>query len=131
MKLFSHLALRRALVVLQYTVTLIFITTTAIGYVQYKHILTFDLGFDTANILNINMQEHAPDAMLQELQAMPEVTGVSRSFITTGVGNAWGGNMKYSDSRDSALVMTNHVDENYLPLHVYRLVAGGTLLPVR
>src|SRR5262249_15888626 len=39
MKIFKHLPLRRALVVIQYTVTLIFITTTAIGYVQYKNIL--------------------------------------------------------------------------------------------
>lgn len=127
-KMFKHLTLRRALVVIQYTVTLIFITTTAVGYVQYKNILAFDLGFSTANILNINMQDNKPDAMLKELSEMPEVTALSRSLITTGVGNAWGGNMKYKDSRDSALVMTNHVDENYLPLHDYKLVAGGNFI---
>ena len=43
----------------------------------------------------------------------------------TSVGNAWGGQMKYKDSQDSALVLTNHVDENYLPLHGYELIAGG------
>ncbi|SIN92095.1 ABC transporter permease [Chitinophaga niabensis] len=128
MKMFKHLTLRRALVVIQYTVTLIFITTTAIGYVQYKNILAFDLGFSTANILNINMQDNKPDAFLKELGEMPEVTALSRSLITTGVGNAWGGNMKYKDSRDSVLVMTNHVDENYLPLHDYKLVAGGNFI---
>jgi ABC-type antimicrobial peptide transport system permease subunit len=36
--------------------------------------------------------------------------------------------MKYKDSRDSALVLTNHVDENYLPLHGYKLVAGGNFI---
>lgn len=123
-KMFKHLTLRRALVVIQYTVTLIFITTTVVGYVQYKNILAFDLGFSTANILNIDMQDNKPDVLLRELNEMPEVTAVSRSLITTGVGNAWGSNMKYKDSRDSALVMTNHVDENYLPLHDYKLVAG-------
>ncbi|CAL1519110.1 ABC transporter permease [Chitinophaga sp. MM2321] len=127
-KMFKHLTLRRALVVIQYTVTLIFITTTAIGYVQYKNILAFDLGFSTANILNINMLDNKPDALLQELSEMPEVTALSRSLITTGVGNAWGGNMKYKDSRDSVLVMTNHVDENYLPLHSYKLLAGENFI---
>ena len=122
---FGHGSLRRALVVAQYTVTLIFITTTAIGYVQYKNILAFDLGFQTENILNIDMQGNKPDALLKELGGMPEVTALSRSLIITGVGNAWGGFMKYGDSRDSALVMTNHVDENYLALHEYKLVAGG------
>jgi putative ABC transport system permease protein len=124
-KVFKHTTLRRALVIIQYTFTLIFITTTAIGYVQYKNILAFDLGFNTENILNIDMQGNKPDVLLQELSEMPEVTALSRSLIITGVGNAWGGYMKYNDPEDSALVLTNHVDENYLPLHDYTLIAGG------
>ncbi|WP_420147474.1 ABC transporter permease [Spirosoma sp.] len=125
---FKHLTLRRALVVVQYTLTLIFITTTAIGYVQYKNILAFDLGFNTENILNINTQGNKPDALLKKLSEMPEVTALSRSLIVTSVGNAWGGYMKYNDSRDSVLVMTNHVDENYLAVHQYKLIAGGNFV---
>lgn len=124
----KHLTLRRALVVVQYTLTLIFITTTAIGYVQYKNILEFDLGFNTENILNIDMQGNTPDGLIKELGEMPEVKSVSRSLIITSVGNAWGGFMKYKDSRDSALVMTNNVDENYLTLHEYKLIAGGNFM---
>lgn len=127
-KMFKHLTLRRTLVVVQYTVTLIFITITAVGYVQYKNILAFDLGFSTANILNINMLDNKSDVLMRELSEMPEVAGLSRSLITTGVGNAWGGSMKYKDSRDSEMVMTNHVDENYLPLHNYKLVAGRNFI---
>ncbi len=127
-KVFKHVTLRRALVVIQYSITLIFITTTAIGYVQYKNILAFDLGYRTENILNINMQGNKPDAFLKELSEMPEVTALSRSLIITSVGNAWGGFMKYKDSRDSVLVMTNHVDQNYLALHEYQLVAGGNFM---
>jgi len=127
-KVFKHLSLRRSLMVIQYTATLIFITATAVGYVQYKNILAFDLGFKTENILNINMQGNKPDAFLKELSEMPEVTALSRSMIITSVGNAWGGNMIYKDSRDSALVLTNHVDENYLSLHGYKLVAGGNFI---
>lgn len=127
-KVFKHLSLRRALVVLQYTVTLIFITTTAVGYVQYKNILAFDLGFNTANILNIEMQGNKPDVLLKELSELPEVRALSRSLIITSVGNAWGGFMKYKDSRDSALVLTNNVDENYLPLHEYKLIAGENFI---
>jgi ABC-type lipoprotein release transport system permease subunit len=113
---------------MQYTFTLIFITTTAIGYVQYKNILAFDLGFNTENILNIHMQGNKPDALLKELNEMPEVTSLSRSLIITSVGNAWGGYMKYKDSRDSALVLTNHIDKNYLPVHEYKLIAGGNFM---
>jgi putative ABC transport system permease protein len=127
-KVFKHISVRRALVVVQYTLTLIFITTTTVGYVQYKNILAFDLGFSTENILNIDMQGNEPDKLLKELSELPEVTALSRSMIITSVGNAWGGYMKYKDSRDSALVMTNQVDENYLPLHGYKLLAGGNFI---
>ncbi|AYB35731.1 FtsX-like permease family protein [Chryseolinea soli] len=124
-KVFQHVMVKRTLVVIQYTVTLIFITATAVGYVQYKNILAFDLGFKTENILNINMQGNNPDVLLKELGEMPEVTALSRSLIITSIGNAWGGYMKSEDSRDSVLVLTNHVDENYLPLHEHKLAAGG------
>ncbi|MDF7822354.1 ABC transporter permease [Runella sp. MFBS21] len=123
-KVFKHLNFRRSLVVIQYIFTLIFITTTAIGYVQYKNILAFDLGFKTENILNIDTQDNRPEVLLQELSTLPEVKALSRSLIVTSVGNAWGGFVKYQNTRDSALVMTNHVDENYLPLHEYKLIAG-------
>lgn len=125
---FKHLTFRRALVVVQYTLTLIFITTTAVGYVQYKNILAFDLGFNTENILNIDMQGNTPDALLKELSEMPEITNLSRSLIITSVGNAWGGFMKYKDSRDSVLVMTNNIDENYMSLHEYKLIAGENFI---
>lgn len=124
-KVFSQVSLRRALVVIQYTFTLIFITTTAIGYVQYKNILAFDLGFDTENILNIDMQGNRPELLLKELRGMPEVTDLSTSVIVTSIGNAWGGFMRYGSASDSALIWSNHIDENYLDLHGYELIAGG------
>lgn len=127
-KSFKPVTFRRVLVVVQYTVTLIFITTTVVGYVQYKNILAFDLGFNTENILNIHMQGNKPGAMVKELSEMPEISAVSRSLIVTSVGNAWGGYMKYKDSMDSALVMTNNVDEKYMPLHGYKLIAGGNFI---
>jgi ABC-type lipoprotein release transport system permease subunit len=127
-KVFGQMTFRRALVVLQYTATLIFITTTTVGYVQYKNILGFDLGFNTGNILNVDMQGNDPGPFLKELGEMPEVAGLSKSLLVTGVGNYWGAIAKYKDSRDSALVATNHVDENYLPLHGYEILAGGNFI---
>lgn len=123
-KVFKGLSLRRALVVVQYTLTLAFITSTVIGYVQYKDILAFDLGFKTENILNISLQKNKPEALINKLKAMPEVAGVSQSRLLTSVGNAWGGVVKYKNLNDSGFVMTNIVDENYIPLHEYELIAG-------
>ena len=127
-KVLKGLSLRRVLVVIQYSLTLIFITSTNIGYVQYKNILAFDLGFNTQNILNISLQKNKPEALINKLKAMPEVSGVSQSRLLTSVGNAWGAYMKYKDVRDSAIVLTNIVDENYIPLHDYKLIAGQNFI---
>jgi len=127
-KVFKGLSFRRALVVVQYTLTLIFITSTAIGYVQYKNILAFDLGFNTENILNISLQKNKPEELINKLKALPEVSGVSQSRLLTSVGNVWGGFIKYKGIRDSALVFTNIVDENYIPLHQYELIAGQNFI---
>lgn len=127
-KVFSGLSFRRALVVVQYTLTLIFITSTFIGYNQYRDILAFDLGFNTENILNIELQGNKPEALINRLKALPEVTGVSQSKIVTSVGNAWGGFVKYNDLNDSTLVFTNIIDEHYLPLHEYQLLAGQNFI---
>ncbi len=127
-KVFKGLSFRRALVVVQYTLTLIFITSTVIAYVQYKSILAFDLGFNTENILNISLQKNKPDELMNKLRAMPEVSGVSQSRLLTSVGNVWGGFLKYKNLRDSAVVLTNIVDENYMSLHNYKLIAGQNFI---
>jgi len=127
-KAFKGLSFRRALVVVQYTLTLIFITSTVIGYVQYRDILAFDLGFNTENILNISLQKNKPEELINKLKVLPEVSGVSQSRLLTSVGNVWGGFVKYKDFRDSALVFTNIVDESYIPLHEYKLIAGQNFL---
>jgi putative ABC transport system permease protein len=127
-KVFKGLSFRRTLLVIQYTFTLIFITSTVIGYVQYKDILAFDLGFNAENILNIELQKNKPETLINKLKAVPEVSGVSQSRLLTSVGNAWGGFVKYKGLPDSALVLLNIVDENYIPLHGYKLIAGQNFI---
>lgn len=124
MKVFRQLGMRKVLIVVQYTFSLIFITTTFIGLKQYKNFLSLDLGFSTENVLNIKLQGNKPGPFIKELSEMPEVTSLSQSFMVTNVGNYWGGYMKYIDQNDSALVWYNGVDEQYLPLHGHKLLAG-------
>jgi len=127
-KVFRRVSFRKALVVVQYTLTLIFITATFIAYSQYKNFLNFDLGFNTANILNIRMQGNKSETIMKELKEIPEVTDLSKSSMITSVGNYWGGYLRYKDSQDSARVWYNKVDENFLPLHGHKFVAGGNFI---
>lgn len=127
LKLFRHISLRKALIVVQYTISIMFISTTLIGYDQYKSFLVFDLGFSTENILNIRMQGNKGDQLKKDLMEIPGVEKISKSMMITSLGSIQGTNMKYKDSKDSALVWLNRVDENYMPLHGHVLLAGRNL----
>jgi putative ABC transport system permease protein len=128
-KVFRNVTMRKALIVIQYTFSLMFIAATLIGYKQYKHFLAFDLGFSTANILNIELQGAKDDIFVKELQEIPEINSISKSRMITSVGNYWSTGMKYTNPQDSANIWFNTIDENYLPLHQHKLVAGRNFTP--
>lgn len=123
-KVFQRVSIRKALIVIQYTFSLIFIATTLIGYNQYRGLVLFDLGFTTENILNIRMQGNKGNVLAKELSEIPAVREISQSMMITSLGSIHGTSMKYTDPRDSAMVWLNLVDEHYLPVHNHKLVAG-------
>lgn len=129
LKVFRHVTMRKALIVVQYAFSLIFITSTIIGYNQYKSFLAFDLGFTTENILNVELQGNKSNLVIKELAELPGITGISTSRIVTSLGSIYGMQIKYSDARDSAGVWLNAVDEFYLPLHEHEFVAGRNFSP--
>ncbi len=127
-RILRHIGLRRMLIVVQYSLSLIFIATTLVGYSQYKGFLNFDLGFNTENVLNIKLRGADAAALKQELAQVPEVKQVSQSSMVTSLGSIYGFDVKYqpgdASPADSALVWVNTVDENYLPIHEHKLLAG-------
>jgi putative ABC transport system permease protein len=80
---FRNVTMRKALIVAQFTISLMFIAATIIGYKHYKQILAFDLGFDTENVLNIKLFGNKADLLKKELAEMPEVNGLSTSSWIT------------------------------------------------
>lgn len=121
---FGNVTVRKALIVAQFTISLMFIAATIIGYKHYKHVLAFDLGFDTEDVLNINLFGNKADLLKKELAEMPEVKGLSTSSLISSLGNYWVFNMKYTDTQDSAVVNYNFIDEHYLSLLGHKLLAG-------
>ena len=132
-QVFRHVSLRKALIVIQYTISLVFIAATLIGYNQYRSFLSFDLGFTTENILNIRMQGNKSDLLKKELGEIPAVTAIAKSQIITSLGSLSGTTMKYKNPLDSTRVWLNFVDEHHLPLHHHKFIAGKnfTTRPVK
>lgn len=124
LKLFKRVNLRKSLIMVQYVFSLIFITTTVIGYAQYKNFIAFDLGFKTENIVNIDLQGNNGDLLAEKLSRIPAIQDLSRSSIVTSLGRIDRALLKYKNPNDSSMVTQNLVDENYLSLHGHEFVAG-------
>jgi ABC-type antimicrobial peptide transport system permease subunit len=124
LKVFRHVNLRKSLIVLQYTFSFIFIATTIVGYNQYRSFITYDLGFSTKNILNINMQGNKTSLLSKEIAAIPGVKEISKSIIISSLGSIYGSTVKYDDPQDSSHVQLNFIDEHYLNVHEYKMLAG-------
>jgi ABC-type antimicrobial peptide transport system permease subunit len=129
-KMFGGITMRKALIVFQFTLSLMFIVAATIEYKQYKYSLNFDLGYNTENVLNIGLQGNDVQILKNELSQLPEVKSISSSLMITSIGNYWGGTMKYNDPLDSISVYYNGVDEYYLPLHDHKLLAGENFKPL-
>lgn len=120
---------RKVLTVIQYCISIILVSASIGVYRQYQHYINFDLGFSTDNILNISLQHNKAELLRKELEELPEVKSISQSVLVTSVGNYWGTNIKYHGSpNDSSSVSFNGVDENYIPLHGHKLLAGRNFL---
>jgi ABC-type antimicrobial peptide transport system permease subunit len=129
LKLFGRVNMRKGLIVLQYTLSLIFVLTTVIGYHQYKNFLTFDLGYNTESILNIRLTDIKASRYIKALNEMPEVTGISRSHMVTSVGTMFAGPVKYNNFQDSSYAFYNAVDEHYIPMHGHTILTGRNFTP--
>lgn len=129
LRLFRHINPRKALIVSQYTLSIIFIATTIIGYGQYRNFVDFDLGFNTKNKLNIKLQGNHADLLIKELSELPQVSSLSQSMLVMGLGNIYTGQVKYKSSTDSAMVWMNFIDSQYLKMHGHTLLAGRDFTP--
>lgn len=128
LKLFKRVNLRKSLIVVQFVFSLIFITVTVIGFTQYKNLINFDLGFQTENIVNIDLQGNDGDLLAEKLSKIPAISDISRSSLVTSLGRQNRALLKYKNPTDSTSVLENTVDENYLSLHGHEFLAGSNFI---
>lgn len=122
--LFRHVTLRKVLIFSQYTFSLFFVAATLILYQQYQYFTHQDVGFQTKNILNIALQNQSAAGLKQKLLQIPQVQQISQSQRITSLGATYQTYLRYKDPQDSLVAKLNGVDQPYLPLHHYKLLAG-------
>ncbi|MEQ1584809.1 MAG: ABC transporter permease [Cyclobacteriaceae bacterium] len=122
------MGMRKALNVSQLVISLFFIATSVLVFRQFNHFMKFDYGFDSTNIINVELQGAAYEKVVQQFSTVPGVVSVSASDIIPATGTNNGIQLKKTDSENeftnaSILVTDQHFIEN---LNI-KLVAGSAL----
>ncbi len=130
-RLLSRINVRQALITIQFVLSISLIMCAVIVHKQYKYVLNYDLGYDTENIVNINIEGDYIDLLENEYAKMSEVVETSRSSVVLGTGSADLGDAMSEDKGNRIMFSSNYVGKNYLDMHGFELVAGsGFLTPL-
>jgi len=121
----------RALIVFQFTVSLVFIIGTIITGNQIRYIINKDMGFNRDAIVNININgiysAAKRDVMVEKIRQLAGVEKVSIGRHPPAVDNSSPGFFRRQDNNVTILSDERVADENYVPLYGLKLLAGRNL----
>lgn len=123
-KMFRKANMKKVLIVIQFSLSLVFIISAVIAFKQYKYSVNFDLGYQTQNILNVALYDNDHNTVAAAFATIPEVAQIAKSSLIPSLGDRERTLMKYKDPNDSTYLAYNIVDENYIPVMEHQLVAG-------
>lgn len=121
----GSMLLRKCLMVFQFALSLGFIMSVAIVLKQYRSSLSFDFGFDKANIVDIELQGVDPQRFRNEFSKLAAVQTISLSGKVLGTSYPEYSWVKQPEQTDSAQVFAMSIDQHYLGNFGLRLVAGA------
>jgi putative ABC transport system permease protein len=128
-KIFKRLTIRKVLLVVQFSVSLIFIISTALIYLQTNHILNFDYGFNQNNVINVKLFKPENYARFaQAVSTHKNVVAVAGCRYAPATGSNNSTIVFKSDNRKDSL-QANYIDVDAKVFEVWglKLVAGKNL----
>lgn len=126
LKLFSHLTMRKILIVFQFALSLVFILAVIIVLRQQQFVLQSDIGVKIDQILNVRLEGVDYDVFAQQAKQIKGVAEISGSehVILTGENRTV---MAYFENqRDSMKLFITKVTANYPENHGMTIVAGSS-----
>src|SRR5258706_846929 len=121
----GKLGMRKVLSVSQFVISLFFITTSILIFNQFKHFTRFDYGFNSKNIVNIELQGSDYKKVSHELSSVAGVTAISATDIIPATGRQNGIQLKKAGSSEeytrAAVLQT---DENFIDNIGVKFIAG-------
>lgn len=126
MKLFKRMTLRRALLIIQFCISLIFIISTTLLYFQTNIILNADYGFEKENTVTVKL--YRPEnyqRFANVIKSNKDIAEVSACSFMPSTGRMMGTRVyKANTTKDSIQVFCIDINAHFLDLMKIKLVAG-------
>ena len=126
---FKRLTLRKVLLVVQFCVSLIFIISTSLIYLQGRHVLNFDYGFNKDNVVDVKMYKlDNYNRFAQAIATSRNIGAVSACSFLPATGTNMG-ELIHNAANTADSLQTNFIDIDAGCLQVWglQLVAGRNL----
>ncbi len=132
----AQLWLRKGLVVLQFTASIVLLVGTVVIYNQLNYMRSRDLGLNLERVLTIQGPRILPDetdgstanaTFLQELRRIPAIEQVAASSTLPGQGFNWNGaaiRKATDDPADAIEGVATYIDTSFAKLYGLELLAG-------
>ena len=123
-KLFRHLGLRKTLLVIQFVISLVFVSLVTVTYRQMQYGININFGTQQSHIFNIPLQGMNSEKARTEFNRIPGVEKISAVNILMGTYSDWADDVRTNKDKDPVTVREYYIDENYLSNFKLKLVAG-------
>lgn len=119
----SRMRVRKALIVVQFTLSFCFIVLLIVFSRQYRYNLDFDYGFNTENILDVELQGVDPEKFRAEFSRLESVHKISMSSGILGLSYS-STYLQHPGGSDSTKVYQAFCDTDYVDNMELELLAG-------
>lgn len=123
-RLFRRVGLRKALLVSQFAVSLIFIILLTVAWRQMNYAIGENFGADRADILNVEMQGLAYDKLASEFSRVSQVRDISATSHLMGTWQDSKVDVRGSEAAEAVPVRDYFIDHRFIPNLGLTLVAG-------
>lgn len=113
-RLFSRIGLRKALVTVQFSLSLVFILAVIIVLKQQNHVLNADLGQNIENVLNVPLEGISYDQFSQRVSQVKGVESVSSTSVAMLTGENHDEMARFGEHNDSFEVAQSFVSQNFM-----------------
>lgn len=121
---FSGLTLRKALIVVQFAMSLLFIVSTILIYRQSEFVLAADYGFNKEHVINIRLQDAPYESLRNELLKHAGIVNVSATSVIPVTDESDVQSFKIEKMDKPMSIECRAIDENFVENLGLAIVAG-------